>query len=123
MTSPASSKFWNRSKDISVYFRSLRDLERNIKIPGKKLYSGLPLVAHCRASAYVMTYNAIEFGVAEALSAIRKEIESRNHLPDEIHSYWLSDAIKVRFSEKMRTGIDHTQIMNDFAEFIYSPTK
>lgn len=115
---PIEADFVDRTKAVIAYLRSLKDLEKAHRTPGRGFYRGAKAISASRAASFIMMYNCIEFGVRETASHLRRHIS--NSAPDfvDLRTHWREEIIKVRFSDRLQKGTNHSALIRDFALFV-----
>jgi hypothetical protein len=110
--------FIERTKRVTGYLRSLRELENAHRVPGRGFYRATAAITASRAAAFIMMYNCIEYGVREATAALRREIASHGCELGELREYWKEDITRAQFQRKLSQGSNHVQFLQEVAAFM-----
>jgi hypothetical protein len=113
----AEDAFVQRTKAVTAYLRSLKDLERKHRTPGRGFYRATAAITASRAASFIMMYNCIEFGIREATVDLRREIASGGCSFVELHPYWREEIARAKFHDKLKQGINHLQLLKEVALF------
>lgn len=105
-------QFNDRAKRVTVYLRSLKDLERKHEIPGKGFYSAKLAIQASRASAFIMIYNCVEFGLRSAAQDVRQAIAAGGYGFGELSDYWRVDLTRQRHAKRLQAGVNHDEFLN-----------
>lgn len=114
----AEAGFRQRAKEVRAYLRSLEALERMHGRPGRGFYRAAAAITASRASAFIMIYNCVEYGVREAVIAIRKEITVGAPGFSDVKLYWREEIMRAHFYDRLRQGTSYVEFLREVVEFI-----
>lgn len=112
------SDFLERTKRVTGYLRSLKSLEKAHNMPGRGFYRATSAVTASRAAAFIMMYNCIEFGIREAMVALRMEIMTQGCAFGELRNYWKEEITRANFHSRLTQGTNHVQFLRDMTQFM-----
>ena len=110
---PVEQDFRHRLNEVSLYLRSLKDVEKRQLDRNKMFYRASGALAASRAASFIMIYNCVEFAMKESLKEIRMEAAERVETFDELFVYWQHDLIKARFGAKLASGVNFEKFLID----------
>jgi len=110
--------FRSRIAGVSYYLRSLRELEKRHRTPGKGFYRAAETLAASRAAAFIMIYNCVEFATRETIINVRKQMQADSILFHELIAYWQKDIVYTHFKKKLQDGVNHSNLMDEFVQFV-----
>jgi hypothetical protein len=114
---PPIEQFNARAQEVRTFLRSLQDLERGYRLPGRGFYAGSRALAASRATAFLMLYNCVEHGVREVVVRLRTDIRDSGAGLHELRDFWQSEIIKDHFLEPLQQGTNHEahlRLVRDF---------
>ena len=105
--------FRGRLNEVSLYIRSLADVEKR-QLGGDKLfYRAQPALAASRASSFIMIYNCVEYGVRQSLKNIRDDAAINVTRFEELIDYWQHEIILTIYSKKLKDGTNFDIFLGD----------
>lgn len=107
--------FNDRAKRVTVYLRSLKDLEKKHATPGRGFYSAKLAIQSSRASAFIMIYNCIEFGIREATQEVRQTISGSGLEFFELSEFWRFDLMQQNHAKRLKDGTNHDDFLRSVA--------
>ncbi|NVN84615.1 MAG: hypothetical protein HXX15_00890 [Rhodopseudomonas sp.] len=110
-------QFKARLRGVSAYLRSLRELEKRHKTPGKGFYGAASALAASRAASFIMIYNCVEYATRETIVSVRKRMEGDSVAFIELEKYWQHEILEAHFKKKFEDGVNHISIIREFASF------
>ncbi|MGZ8286874.1 MAG: hypothetical protein ACXW27_12445 [Allosphingosinicella sp.] len=111
-------EFVERTKRVTGYLRSLRELENAHHTPGRGFYRATAAITASRASSFITMYNCIEFGVRSSTASLRREIVIKSPAISDLKRYWKEDITRARFHRRLSQGTNYVQLIQDFADFL-----
>jgi hypothetical protein len=114
----AEGHFRGRAQEVSEYLKSLQSLERLHHIRTRGFYRATSAISASRASAFIMIYNCVEFGVREALTGLRQEISLSSGGFPALRDYWREEIARAHFRDKLIQGTNHESFIREIARFV-----
>jgi MAE_28990/MAE_18760-like HEPN len=111
-------QFRARMTGVRYYLRSLRELEKAHKTPGRGFYRASATLAASRAAAFIMIYNCVEYATRESVAAVRKKMQTSSTDFGQIVEFWQEEIIWTHFKEKLEDGINHATLLKNFRDFV-----
>lgn len=109
--------FVQRTKLVTAYLRSLKDLEKKHRTPGRGFYRAAAAITASRAASFIMMYNCIEFGVQESATSLRRDIVAQGNSFADLKPHWREEITRVKFGGRLKNGTNHDDLIRDFARF------
>jgi hypothetical protein len=110
---PVEADFRRRLNEVSLYLRSLSDVEKRQLGRNKLFYRAHAALAASRAASFIMIYNCVEYGTKEALAAIRQEAAATVPKFEELIEYWQHEVVRHRYGRKLAEGINVESFLVD----------
>ena len=103
--------FRSRLNGVSLYLRSLSDIEKR-QLRGSKLFYRVHVtLAASRAASFIMIDNCVEFSVKEALAAIRHDAAANVNAYEDLAEYWQHELVRQRYGTRLSSGVNFEQFL------------
>jgi hypothetical protein len=112
------SDFVARTKLVTGYLRSLKELERNHQTPGRGFYRAAAAITASRAASFIMMYNCIEFGVRSLTIDLRNDIAGCGRQFCDLRSYWREEITRANFHHQLTQGTNHIALLQSVSQFM-----
>jgi hypothetical protein len=110
---PVESEFRRRLNEVSLYLRSLGDVEKRQLGKNEVFYRAHAALAASRAATFIMIYNCVEYGTKEALALVRDEAATRVAKFEELVEYWQHEIVRSRYGRKLSEGVNVESFLVD----------
>lgn len=118
MLSEASMQFKIRTRETFIVINELILLEEELKFG----FSSRPGLARAiqigRATAFIIFYNALEYGMTEAVGSLRNRIAAVGIEFNELRDWWRRDIVRFMIEGTIRTGCSNDTLYERVEELL-----